>query len=903
MKSPLPDTETLSSQPLSYKDTLLGDQNGVNPTDADFLDEEDIDLLDGDVTRGMEDGLVTIDFSDRVHALAVKSLDQTIVIKILGRRIGYTTLRNKLYEIWKPSQAFKLMDIENDYFLVMFRSRTNYLHVLATGPWLIFGYYISVEPWTEDFTTTQPHPSYIITWIRLSGLPVTLYKHSLITELGECIGRVLKLDYQTETGQRGKFARMAIRSILISPSCPRLLSMERSNFQLPLLKLPHAIRNMHLLPRPQCLGLGWLLKKRQRRPQPKEAAGWSNYNSVPITESRFTPILDINTADPPTPTLRVSTNAQASPDLTRPSTLSLPAASKRISKSKSAPPKHASVTLKSKGRSFSDEQHAPTFNVCKPLQLNLADFPILSRNDHRACSSRQTPSPTSISRLDRSNHSSIFLPEKSDPNIQSVDTSTSTPNEVGDLPKKSPDPVISGSPIRDQVQDLIPEDAPKVSLVNWESICQPMERCGLGFRNIYGQNISFMQKLGYLFVTRLRDFWVRLLREKYKVRDLLPISISRASCSPLWRALSNIWESLLSNLAWSLGNGTSVNFFTDIWVPALGLLQGFSQISPTAMRLISFDLVLNEHREWDVMKLSSIFIVDVVPYILGIKSPDPHAETPDPIWKQIWDLQVPQRLRCFLWLTCRQKLMKYLERYKRTLTDDPPCPVCHRDEESILHTLRDCMLFRHIWKNIVPQSLLNTFFSASVKDWLRQNLCSNIMFCNSLPWKLVFTSILWQSWKNRNDVVFAEVTATVEQVISRSVLWANYYNDSLPIYVQVINPASTSTPWKKPESGWLCLNVDGVVSLTTGKAMIGGLLRDNAGNFLFGFSKFIGCANSLHAELWSLHVGLQLAWDYEIEFLQVQTDCKHVIQLLHGSHVESCPISLVRNIRQLWKRA
>ncbi|KAK8482394.1 hypothetical protein V6N11_033154 [Hibiscus sabdariffa] len=139
---PLPEATALLMQPSSYKDTLLGDQNCVNPSDDDFLDEEDIELQDGDVTRGMEDGLVKIDFSDRVHKLAVKSLDQTIVIKVLGRRIGYSTLRNKLYEIWKLSKAFKLMDIENDYFLVTFRSCLDYLHILADGPWLVFGHYL-----------------------------------------------------------------------------------------------------------------------------------------------------------------------------------------------------------------------------------------------------------------------------------------------------------------------------------------------------------------------------------------------------------------------------------------------------------------------------------------------------------------------------------------------------------------------------------------------------------------------------------------------------------------------------------------------------------------------------------------------------------------------------------------
>ncbi|KAK8507913.1 hypothetical protein V6N11_045881 [Hibiscus sabdariffa] len=90
---------------------------------------------------------------------------------------------------------------------------------------------------------------------------------------------------------------------------------------------------------------------------------------------------------------------------------------------------------------------------------------------------------------------------------------------------------------------------------------------------------------------------------------------------------------------------------------------------------------------------------------------------------------------------------------------------------------------------------------------------------------------------------------------------------------------------------------------TFGIFTIGDLLRDNAGNFVFGYSKFIGCVNSLHAELWSLYISLQLVWDYRIDYLQVQTDCKQILQLLSASNVESSPISLVRSIRKFWHRA
>ncbi|KAK9029503.1 hypothetical protein V6N11_026617 [Hibiscus sabdariffa] len=219
----------------------------------------------------------------------------------------------------------------------------------------------------------------------------------------------------------------------------------------------------------------------------------------------------------------------------------------------------------------------------------------------------------------------------------------------------------------------------------------------------------------------------------------------------------------------------------------------------------------------------------------------------------------------------RQKLMTNLERCKRKLTDDPYCPLCHREVESILHTLRDCVYIRQYWRRIVPQVLLNTFFSSSAQDWLRHNLYSNILFRTNLPWKLVFSSILWHIWKNRNDAIFlGSSSTTFEQVLSRGIPWANYYNDGWMRGALVTQPITNPTPWSNPEPGWFCLNIDGVVSLNSGKATIEGLLRDNAGNFVFGYSKFIECVNSLHAELWSLYIGLQLAWDYGITISSIR---------------------------------
>ncbi|KAK9006252.1 hypothetical protein V6N11_035297 [Hibiscus sabdariffa] len=178
-----PLSPTSQRQPMSYKDSLLGESKDKPSQGDSFVEDDDIEILDGEVTRSVVDGMISIQFSKRIQALAAKSMDRTIILKLLGRRIGYETLKTKIHDLWKPASEIKLMDIENGYFLATFRSHNDFLTVLADGPWTIFGHYLTVEPWLPDFSPSQPFPSKVVAWIRLPGLPATLYKRSLIEEI------------------------------------------------------------------------------------------------------------------------------------------------------------------------------------------------------------------------------------------------------------------------------------------------------------------------------------------------------------------------------------------------------------------------------------------------------------------------------------------------------------------------------------------------------------------------------------------------------------------------------------------------------------------------------------------------------------------------------------------------
>ncbi|KAH1047923.1 hypothetical protein J1N35_038707 [Gossypium stocksii] len=60
------------------------------------------------------------------------------------------------------------------------------------------------------FDSSQADPGVVMAWIRFPSLPSYLYIHKIITKIGELVGKVVKLDMNTDSRARGCFARLAI---------------------------------------------------------------------------------------------------------------------------------------------------------------------------------------------------------------------------------------------------------------------------------------------------------------------------------------------------------------------------------------------------------------------------------------------------------------------------------------------------------------------------------------------------------------------------------------------------------------------------------------------------------------------------------------------------------------------
>lgn len=86
--------------------------------------------------------------------------------------------------------------------------------------------------------------------------------------------------------------------------------------------------------------------------------------------------------------------------------------------------------------------------------------------------------------------------------------------------------------------------------------------------------------------------------------------------------------------------------------------------------------------------------------------------------------------------------------------------------------------------------------------------------------------------------------------------------------VRYLHKEPIQVAWKKPRIGWTKLNFDGSCKSISGKASIGGIIRNHNAEFMLGYAESIGQANSTIAELTSIRRGLELllenGWKYDI---------------------------------------
>ncbi|KAJ4832587.1 hypothetical protein Tsubulata_030788 [Turnera subulata] len=126
-------------------------------------------------------------------------------------------LCNRLSHLWGLRGKFRVIDLDQNYFLVRLADNYDYLRIMNGGPWVILDHYLTVEPWQPNFVPATHKVTSVVAWVRVSGLSTELYQLAILREVCNRIGRMIRIDYSTQKTERGRFAKSAMELDISKP--------------------------------------------------------------------------------------------------------------------------------------------------------------------------------------------------------------------------------------------------------------------------------------------------------------------------------------------------------------------------------------------------------------------------------------------------------------------------------------------------------------------------------------------------------------------------------------------------------------------------------------------------------------------------------------------------------------
>ncbi|KAJ4842083.1 hypothetical protein Tsubulata_009435 [Turnera subulata] len=204
---------------ISYKSMLSGRSTtkGMEDVPVDDGDEYWSEESDPEDEDDEDPYCPTILLSSADKKRIYKRWKNTLIVKLLGKRVGYRFLHRSLMYQWKPRGEIIMADMGNDFYLLQFNTEYDYNRVLFDGPWLVADHVLMVRRWQPCFDPDEAVIDKAIVWIQLPKLYHEFYDRDILLRIARRAGRPIKVDEVTLKSSRGKYARVCVEVDLTKP--------------------------------------------------------------------------------------------------------------------------------------------------------------------------------------------------------------------------------------------------------------------------------------------------------------------------------------------------------------------------------------------------------------------------------------------------------------------------------------------------------------------------------------------------------------------------------------------------------------------------------------------------------------------------------------------------------------
>jgi hypothetical protein len=309
-------------------------------------------------------------------------------------------------------------------------------------------------------------------------------------------------------------------------------------------------------------------------------------------------------------------------------------------------------------------------------------------------------------------------------------------------------------------------------------VCSPKNQGGLGVLNLEFMNDSLLTK--WLWnIENSKGLWKKIIASKYiKGKPLISVNQKQGD-SHFWKKILSLRDNFYKYCKSLVGNVLNTSFWKSNWTGNLPLAVQFPSLFDLAYdKDISVNKVLESNFDAlsfrrriignlrvlfeDMLRCCNHFSLsdqdDRIIWSLDKKGFSVNSlykkKVMDQVsvtYKFLWKSKLPQKIKNFIWLVVRNKILTKDNLKNRNWKGSQECFFCGGDE-SIDHLFFHCPIARYVWRVIqvalnlveIPRSISNLCDS-----WLSKpkDKISNLLLFGC-------GAVFWAIWRTRNDWCF-----------------------------------------------------------------------------------------------------------------------------------------------------
>lgn len=271
-----------------------------------------------------------------------------------------------------------------------------------------------------------------------------------------------------------------------------------------------------------------------------------------------------------------------------------------------------------------------------------------------------------------------------------------------------------------------------IKWTSWTNMSMAKEKRGLAFRDLHGFNLALLRKKCWNLVHNLGSLVARVFKEKYFTDSSLFEASRGGGVSFVWSGLWQAKEAFKQGFRWVVGDARSISASSDAWLRDKKGHRIDEQSYPSVRGLKVCDLFVPGRYEWDAAKVHNLFLSSDAKCILA--TPIPNSQVQDLLvwshsldgkysaksgykfwqqhfskckeiqeskgWGRLWKIQVPQKVKMFLWRVCRNNVPVRIILRGRGVNTPILCPLCGVDVEHLRHICLECSFVRGCWDEL-----------------------------------------------------------------------------------------------------------------------------------------------------------------------------------------------------------